>query len=681
MYRFAAGGAAIGFLAGVLEAGLLFTIPRAGGLLHPDVRYVIWFLAPLLDLCAGALGGFLLGLLAGALGNSGLPRGLVAAFGLGLAAGYAAWMLQWFRVIFPRGFAPPAICFGIIFVASLILFSLRPRGAPLFFNLVRGAVWRRLGFAELVITGVLGLSIFAYALHHPPAIVAAGAPGILTQAPRASRRPNIVLIVLDTVRADHLSCYGYSRLTTPTIDRFASQGVLFDNVIAPSSWTLPSIASIFTGLMPHQHGANWRSALDASPRTLASILRSSGYETAGFNANPFYGLGGWRLSEGFDIYDDDTYAIRHNLAVTFLGQSALRFLYNRLIRYNQFDHRDAADVNRDIIRWSRSRDESRPFFLFVNYMDAHRPYLPPSPWDHRFGGIPHRLLARITAPLAGGRPRKPYTAIERQEMIDGYDNSLAYLDSQVGRLVRFLSASEGADDTVFIITSDHGEGFGEHGAYDHGWNLYSEVLRVPLVIWGTGIPEGVRVADLVPARRLFSTVLDLALGLKGGIAQTSLRAYWDRNLAPPPAAGEAVSELATYGPAGDPASLSLATPRWHLIWNSGGGVQLYDARSDPEEKNNLAPRPEFQRTLQGLKVSLEARIAQSLLPWRDLSYLAPLDRPGASFIEQAARHNLRLPSEGIPAGAAQSIFSHQKPSQLLRPSQAEQDLLRSLPYH
>lgn len=660
---------------GVLEAGLFFSIPRAGGLLHPDVRYAIWFLAPLLDLGGGALVGFALGLIAGTRRESVRPRRFIAALGCGFAAGYAAWMLQWFRVIFPPGFIAPILLFA--FIACGIFLLLNWRGAPDYLIRVTRAIERRLLAAEIVIVAILSLGIAAYGLHHPPAMAAAEDASIALRA----RRPNIVLIVLDTVRADHLSCYGYRRLTTPNIDSFARRGVQFENVIAASSWTLPSIASIFTGLLPHQHGANWGHALDAGPLTLAAILRSNGYETAGFNANPFYGLGGWRLSEGFDVYDDDSYSLRHNLAVTFLGQSALRSAYNRLIRYNQFDHRDAADLNRDIMRWSRARDTEDPFFLFVNYMDAHRPYLPPAPWDHRFGRIPHRLLARITAPLKAGRPARPYTSAQRQEMIDGYDNSLAYLDDQVERLVRFLEAQPGGDDTEFIVTSDHGEGFGEHGTYDHGWNLYSEVLRVPLVVWGPGVPAGVRVTDLVAARRLFPTILDLSLGLRGPVAQASLRADWDHRAGSPGPPRGVISELVTYGPAGDPASLSLTTAQWHLLRNSGGAVKLYDARNDPGEHTDLAGLPGFKQVKDKLQVLLEEQLAQSLLPWRDADYLSPLDRPGATFVEQISRPGVHLAPEGIPAGAVQALFSHTKPSQLGKPSQAEQDLLRSLPYH
>lgn len=680
--RLVAVGAGIGFFVGILEAALLYFIPRATGLIRPDVGPVIWFIAPLVDLLTGALLGLILGL-ACSFRKAPVLAAVAAAIGLGLIGAFIAWLLDWFRigvgVVFPRRleFTTPLVCFLIIFAIALTLIAFLWRRVGRFFRTGRPLPLGRWSVAMLAVAIFLGCGIGFYALHRPYSYgphpsEAAGAP---------PAHPNIVLIVLDTVRADHLSCYGHARPTTSHLDRLAAQGVRFENVIAPSSWTLPSIASIFTGLLPHQHGANWGVAMTAQPWTLAKILHSKGYETAGFNANPFYGLAGWRLDEGFGIYEDASYTLRHNLAVTQVGQSALRFLYDRLIRYNQFDHLTAADLNNEVMGWYRHRDRSQPYFLFINYMDAHRPYLPPAPYDHRFGKIPHYLLARVTETLKDGRPRHPYTEHEREELIDGYDNSLAYLDDQLGQLVHFLSAQPGGGNTIFIVTSDHGEGFGEHGTYDHGWNLYSEVLRVPLILWGPGIPAGTRVPDVVPNRRLFATVLDVALGLKGPISQASLRLYWTLGFKPQPWESETLSELVVYSSGSDPASLSLTTPQWHFIQNSGGNAELFDRHNDPKEKTNLAAGPGMEDTVRDLKTALESRIAYSLLPWRSLASLSPLGKPGASFVQQISDQKLHAPAAGLPIGSAQAVFSHQRPSLLLKPNQQQQDILRSLPYH
>lgn len=739
MCSFLLAGAFTGLCLGILEGALLFFIPRATGLVRPDVSYVVWFIAPLVDLVAGGIVGLALGLLS-SLRKPGATASLVfAAIGAGLAGAYVAWMLDWFGigagVIFPRRIEPrtAGLAFLIVFIIVLILTALRSRWKP---AEAASRPMRRWVLVDVIALAILIAGVIFYSTHRP---FAGGAAKGGRQT--VSSRANVALIVLDTVRADHLSCYGYSRPTTPSICALAARGVLFEDAIAPSSWTLPSLTSIFTGLMPHQTGANWGRAPDPSAWPLARILSSKGYETAGFNANPFYGLSGWRLSDGFHVYEDDSVSLRHNLAVTFVGQSVLRFLYNHLVRYNQFDRRDAADVNENVERWASLRDTSRPYFLFINYMDAHRPYLPPQRFDHRFGRIPKGLLARVIQPLDHGHPHRPYSAAERQDLIDGYDNSLAYLDAQVGRLVDVLRAQPGGGRTIFIITSDHGEGFGGHGTYDHGWNLYREVLHVPLIIAGPGIPTGVRVRSVVPSRELFSTVLDFTLGLEGAVRQTSLRQLWEPsqttaaqlaaqhgaptkssnvilNEAKDPAlaaknsrlftslrmnrargnapssrgysthggaklgAGEeVVSELDVYSRGVDPASLSLTTPEWQLILSSSGSVELYNLMRDPGEKTNVASNAALQDVVANLRAELEGQLAYSLLPWRATDYLAPLDEPGASFIARVSAAHANLPADGLPIGAAQAVFSHQRPSQLVRPSPAQQEILRSLPYH
>lgn len=690
MQRFALTGATIGLCVGVLEAGLLSQIPRVTGLTHPDVRYVIWFLTPLVDLLAGAFLGILLGIACAAFSRPRSTAALTAA-GLGLTGAYVAWMLDWFRIgngfIFPHAlnFMNAVEFFLVLSAIALAVCLLGAKRVDGFFRAEPRGSMRRWAVSFLITLAVLVGGIVFYTTRRPiasrEAAVTGGAPADHVRAPLPNR-PNIALIVLDTVRADHLICYGYRRMTTPEICALAAQGVLFQNAIAPSSWTLPSITSIFTGLLPHQTGADWGVPLSSQPWTLAKVLRSKGYETAGFNANPFYGLAGWRLREGMDFYDDDSTAIRHNLAVTFLGQSILRALYDHFIRYNQLDHRNADDLNRDIERWAAGRDPSQPYFLFVNYMDAHRPYLPPARFDHRFGRIPRSLLSRVTSPLNNGRPQRGYTPQERADLIAGYDNSLAYLDSRVGRLIAFLKKQPGGGQTVFIITSDHGEGFGEHGTYDHGWNLYREVLHVPLIIAGAGIPGGVRVPAMVPNRKIFSTAIDLALGLKGSVAATSLRRYWQTPSHPPAVPDAVISELNIFSQGADPAELSLITPEWQLILNTNGEAELYDIEKDPDEKADLASNLDAQPVIARLRASLESRLATSLLPWRGIEYLSPLNPPGGDFIREVSEGKLKLTVEStLPIGSAQSTFSHSPPSELIQPPPSEQQTLRSLPYH
>ncbi|MBZ5545544.1 MAG: sulfatase-like hydrolase/transferase [Acidobacteriia bacterium] len=236
--------------------------------------------------------------------------------------------------------------------------------------------------AKLLVAGV-AIAVAGLVLAHLTRSVAWVSTSHAAQ-PGLSERPNIVLITLDTVRADHLSTYGYHRRTSPNLDRLARQGVVFENAIAPTSWTLASHATIFTGLLPHQHGANESAPLAPGLKTLAAILGSRGYQTAGFSANISYGYAGWGMSDGFGLYDDDGSSLRHNLAKTTAGRHLIAPAYQRLIHYDDFDRRNAAELNRDVARWFNHRSGS-PYFLFVNYYDAHMSYLPPPPFAHRFG--------------------------------------------------------------------------------------------------------------------------------------------------------------------------------------------------------------------------------------------------------------------------------------------------------
>jgi arylsulfatase A-like enzyme len=677
-------GSTVGLGLGCVEAGFLFFLPRFSGFLRPDVDFVIWFVTPLVDALTGALLGLGLGFIALALKGR---ESVLRAFGIGLAGAYLSWLLDWFRigagVIFPirPGVMLLTECFLVTLGAALVVQRFSRRSSAIHISSEPLFLSTRLGILNVVAACALASGVVSYAIWNPTPSKADSALNE-NAGSREPQRPNLILIVLDTVRADHLPCYGYRRHTTPIIDALASRGTLFENAYSPTSWTLASLASILTGLLPHQHGADWAMPLSAGPWTMARILRSEGYETAGFSSNPFYGLGAWRLSEGFDTYVDDRYSIRHNLAATFVGESVLQFLYDHLVCYNQFAQRNAADVNRDVFRWYRHRSAGRPFFLFINYMDPHRPYLPPPPYDSRFGEIPRCLLARLVAPVYRGQAFPAYTNRERQEMVDGYDNSLAYVDNQIRSLLRVVDSQDHTGRTVVIITADHGEGFGEHGTYDHGWNLYREVLHVPLIIEGPGIPKRLRIPNVVATRQLFSTVLGLAMEGNGSVVRTSLARFWKPESRPNPSQVEVVSELAAdrYTRQGT-ASLSLIDSHWQYIENSNGLSKLYDIQGDPLEEHNLVAEPEFRPIANRLRANLKAQIAYSVLPWYGTAYLSALHESGTSLVEEISRKSPEIHSIGMPIGTAQAEFSHSRPPEPFRPGRAEQDLLRTLPYH
>ncbi len=683
-------GAALGLALGFLEAGLLRYVPRVTGLTQPDVTNAIWIIAPLADAPVGALAGLLLGGMAVLTRRPRpLQQALSAAAGVGLAAAYLGWLFFWFRI--GRGAIIPGPLPALSPAANLLLTPV------LYFLLVTPAsawLFRRAGKRTPVLRPRLGLRRVVAIVN--VTIVAGLVLALLvvqrrgpmdfssrTVAPRESgEHANVVIVMLDTVRADHLSSYGYDRPTTPNLDRLARQGALFEDAEAPASWTLPSLASVLTGLLPHQHAADWSRPMSPQPQTLAEILKARGYETAAFNANPDYGLAGWGLDQGFDIYDDAHNWLRHNLAVTFAGQSLDQALFREFVGFNEFDHLNAGQVNQRVLDWLRHRPSQQPYFLFINYMDAHRPYVPPAPYDRRFGRIPKPLLWKISFHLRDGRWSRPISAAERQQLIDGYDNSLNYLDTQVGLLLDALRTSSDARRTFVIVAGDHGESFGEHGTYDHGWDLHREVLHVPLLIAGPGIPAGRRISGVAELRELFPTALEFALGKASPqVEQASLSRFWEPGV-PAPGGPPAVSELDRWTRNWrQQAELSLRDARWHYIADSRGHAELFDLQTDPTEAHNLAAAPAYQDVAQQLRAELEDTLARSALPWQNTTYLSVLDQPGKPFVPRAAADPAAFRLIGWPVGSSQAYFAEQAPAPAVRPTPSQEDLLRSLPYH
>ena len=428
--RFFLVSAALGLLAGLFEAALLWRSPRVIPLLQPDIGYVEWFLAPLIDMTCFGLLGLLLGWMAARKGKT----VALARFGTAILIMFAALRLRWLHdrigideFAFSEDVLRPVAWLALGYLVSLLV--------PL-------SLWKRLG--ELIegrqparrkalawglsltyATALCGVGVFLATPHFSPA-PARGEPA------DGDPSPNIIFITLDTVRADHLSAYGYARPTTPNLDRFAGTGALFENAIAPSSWTLASHASMFTGLLPQQHGADWAVPLSSSPWTLAEVLRARGYETAGFTSNLLYLQKGWGIAQGFEDYVDDSDSFRHNLTATLLGTGVLQLAYEYAFRFDYLDRLNAGQLNKKIFRWFRRRPR-QPFFVFINYLDAHEPYLPPAPYDHRFGTISNALARRLHVAVDASSPPQVFSTKEWESFRAAYDNCLAYLDRQVGR--------------------------------------------------------------------------------------------------------------------------------------------------------------------------------------------------------------------------------------------------------
>lgn len=291
-------------------------------------------------------------------------------------------------------------------------------------------------------------------------------------APGGAFQPNVLLIVLDTVRVDRLSCYGCDDCSTPSIERIAQDGLLFMNAYATAPWTVPSHASMFTGLQSGELHVGWGSARLADKFvTMAEYLSAQGYVTAGFSENPLVGHS-TGLTQGFPTFFDSW---RRPLLARALSRLAARagFLNER---------KEYADRTNGMFRyWLHSvRRGGRPFFVFINYMAAHLPNYP------RHRTYEKSTLKKIQpVNLVPERFYLPEFALDSHELgVMGsiYGEDIEHLDGKVGELMEFLASSGVLDDTIVIITSDHGENFGEHGFIEHQLCLYNTLIHVPLII-------------------------------------------------------------------------------------------------------------------------------------------------------------------------------------------------------
>jgi arylsulfatase A-like enzyme len=442
----------------------------------------------------------------------------------------------------------------------------------------------------------------------PPAVAVAAPP------------PNVVIITLDTVRAANLSLYGYGRRTTPHLDQFAARGVVFDQAFTTAPWTLPSHGSMFTGRWPHELSASYTTVLDGTHPTLAEYLGAHGYRTAGFAANLGYCSHETGLGRGFHHYEDYARSPGQIAASSTLVRTiADNFRLRRLIQNDQHLNRiSAARINQRALDWLSARG-SAPFFVFLNYFDAHEPYLPPPPYDRQFG--PGRRHGRHS-PLNHWlwNPTVAHGNMgdaERREEIDAYDGALAYLDGQVGELLDAFERRDLLKNTVVIITSDHGEEFGEHGVYDHGYSLYRAGLHVPFLVVAPGrVPVGQRLAAPVSLRDLAATVADLA-GLKAGspFPGTSLAGLWAPRAvlrAPDELPSPVLSEVSAspgqpdWFPSSKGPMSSLVVDGLRYIRNGDGREELYDLDRDPDERQDLAGLAEHQPSLAAARARLRA---------------------------------------------------------------------------
>jgi arylsulfatase A-like enzyme len=450
--------------------------------------------------------------------------------------------------------------------------------------------------------------------------------------------PNVLLIIVDTERAQSLSLHGNPRPTSRVLDSLAPQGIVFERAMAPSSWTLPSHASLFTGRYAHELSAGWLSPLDRTYPTLAERLSQAGYATAGFVANTFYCAQEFGLARGFLHYEDFVVSFQELL----LSSAVLRKVLNlgtvrEMIGFRGIlARRSVRDINQGFLRWLDGPGgvrpggrRGRPYFAFLNYFDVHDPYAPSPQFQRELLGGVWRDFSRANhrlrfAGVPDGRRQRMSDSAQRVEL-NTYEAAIATVDREIGNLLQALARRGELERTVVIITSDHGEQFGEHQAqagrggrlFLHGNSLYSQAIWVPLYLrYPPRLPSGIKVATPVSLRDIPATIGALTGAFDPAVFPgTPLSGLWDTARRALPSS--VVSTVIPFDRKKDANGwiASLVTEQYHYVLDGTGAVELFRHPTDPEERLDLAP--ELQRTPAGMLLidSLDTMLRQTLKGW------------------------------------------------------------------
>ena len=442
------------------------------------------------------------------------------------------------------------------------------------------------------------------------------------------QRPNVLILLMDTARAQSFSCYGYERATSPHIDALAEESVLYEQAIATGCWSLPSQLSLLTGLFPSKHGAH-ELHLSYPHRypTLPEILRQDGYTTLGISPNS------WMSDEFGTTYGFDRYLklwqYLPNLPATAEARSkplvSLAHRLNRLYSRYLFPRRNRArHVNQHILNLLAQAPE--PFFLYAIYWDMHLPFYPEGTHATRWlpPGVDAAQAQRVNRnALTFHTGQVKMSEADFEVLRACYDGALATIDEKIGTLVEMLRQRGLLENTILIITSDHGENIGDHGLMSHAYSLHDTLIRVPLMIrYPDCFPQGGRVQHQVQLTDVLPTLLDI-LQLDRPDVRDALQGI--SLLDTPPAAEErlAYAEMVaphpsipalnrraglpedTPQPELDRALRCLRTPGHKFIWASDGQHALYDLRRDPQERTNRYRE----------EAELAATLEKALLAW------------------------------------------------------------------
>ncbi|MFX0197627.1 MAG: sulfatase [Candidatus Hodarchaeota archaeon] len=414
------------------------------------------------------------------------------------------------------------------------------------------------------------------------------------------RRPNIVMFLMDCVRPDHMSCYGYSVKTTPNIDNIAREATLFENAITTSGWTLPTHASLFTGLYPSKHGANWQHLfLDNKYPTMAEILQKKGYSTAGFSSVKFLSMR-TGFGRGFECFVENfSEKLRHRV-----NKYYLKYQFNKqLSTISLFASRNSIQgkvTNWKVMDWlKKRRNTSKPLFLFIHYFDAHKPY--------RFNEYYNRLFLKRRDAIQKSKKLANYDWPQITLNMDDididilnslYDSKIFSIDMSVIEIINLLKRMNLYENSILIFMADHGEIITR--VLEHHFYLTDEVLRIPLILrYPDVFQAGTIRKDLVSIVDILPTILEIV----GVESEKNIRHLQGISLVEEfegdryvvaerarindpwldkyPDLKKACSHLPF-----DCIQKAIRTKTHKLIWSSNGKEELYDLSSDPKEEFN-----------------------------------------------------------------------------------------------
>jgi arylsulfatase A-like enzyme len=434
----------------------------------------------------------------------------------------------------------------------------------------------RLSFTSIA-TGIDDVEHAAMILRAPRIGSANQLPSTIPPPQPPAATPNLIIYLIDALRADHLGCYGYPPPTSPHLDTFAAEAVLFDDAQAQSSWTRPTVASLFTGLWPQLHRANDRDeVLPEEAVTLAELLRTAGYSTAAVIANGNIDIV-FGLAQGFDYYK-----------------------YLQQVRAGEALAR-SDQVNEAVSHWLDGRPSGRPFFLYIHTIDPHLPYDPPQPHRGRFAGmVTDPELGSLESINSLNSDKSRMTPEKLEELTGLYDAEIAANDTAFGALVADLKKRGLYDSSVIVVLSDHGEELFDHRGFSHGNTLFEEVLRVPLAIRFPDHRPPRRVASVVEQVDLMPTLLEY-LGLEPPAA---IQGQSFLSLCEPGQMTGWKDRAVAYLHLKERRGTSYLDGSWKLLLRpKSGGIQssLYDRREDRRELVDLADQePELAESLGAL---------------------------------------------------------------------------------